>query len=85
MKNIEKLFEDIPEHIIFDPALQELLDKIMAITNPMDFNDDFATDAQLEALENEMDRLESRMPELQKFLRLVKNVKATEMDKPSFI
>ena len=85
MKNIEKLFEDIPESIIFNPELQILLDKILAIKNPMDFDDDFAADAQLEALEDEMDRLESRMPELERFVETVKKIKASEIDKPSFI
>lgn len=85
MKNIDELFEDLPEKYAFSPELQGLLDNIMSIKNPMDFDESFATNEQLDALEDELDRLESRMPELHKVIAIIRNTKATESDKPSFI
>lgn len=83
--NIDKLFENLPDEVDFNPELQDLLDRIMALTNPMDFDDDFATDEQLEALEDEMDRLEAKLPELLKFMDAVKKMKASESTAPIFI
>lgn len=82
--NVSNLFENVSDASV-NNELQNLLNRIMAITNPMDFDDDFATDAQLEALEDEMDRLESRMPELLKFLEAVKKTKASETTTLVFI
>lgn len=83
--NIDKLFENLPDEADFNPELQDLLNRIIAITNPMDFDNDFATDEQLEALENEMDRLETKMPELLKFIDAIKKMKASESTAPIFI
>ncbi|MFA5048332.1 MAG: hypothetical protein WC516_04915 [Patescibacteria group bacterium] len=82
---IDQIFENVPESTDFNIEAQELLNKIMAIKNPMDFDDDFATDIQLEALEDEMDRLESRMSKLLKFIDTLKKIKASESNKPTFI
>lgn len=82
--NVSNLFENVSD-VSVNNELQDLLNRIMAITNPMDFDDDFATDEQLEALEDEMDRLESRMPELLKFLEAIKKTKASETTTLVFI
>jgi cob(I)alamin adenosyltransferase len=82
--DIEKVFEDLPEGYCFDKDKEELLNKLMDIKNPMELPDEI-TDEQLEELENEMDRIETVMPSINKFKELTRKAKAIETTKPVFI
>ena len=83
--NINNFFENVNESGTFSPPLQELLDKLMAIKNPMDFTNEVATDEQLEALEDEMDRFEVLMPKMRTFSIALNKAKLAEADEQVFI
>lgn len=65
--------------------MRELLDKLMAIDNPMDFDDDFATDEELEALESALDNLEIGLPEAIQFKQHMVTARAIQTSTTKFI
>lgn len=83
--DLQEFFDDLPEAEILGEELQELLTRLIAITNPMDFNDDFATDEQLEALENSLDNLEIGMPVANQLKGQVINSRAIQTSIATFI
>lgn len=76
--NIERLYENCPEMNGFDESCQALLEKLMTVTSPMDFGDDFASDEELDRLEQELDRLDVRNPNIVKIKQIVMGLKAKQ-------
>jgi len=60
--NIAKIFEDCNDIEPFQTDCYKLLDKIMSITSPMKFDDEFASNEDLDRLEAELDRFNMRSP-----------------------
>lgn len=83
--NASKLFDFFSHTEPFNPKLKTILDNIMNISNPMECTDEMATDAQLEEIEDEMDRIELKMPEAVEFVNKVKKLKPSESSKNTFI
>jgi hypothetical protein len=73
--NIELLFNNCPEVAGFSEGCQALLEKLMTITSPMDFNNDFASDEELDRLEQELDRLDTKNPNVESFKKIVVDLK----------
>lgn len=83
--DLQHFFEILPETQVMGEREQELLSKIMAITNPMDFDDSFATDEELEALETSLDALEVGLPEAAQFKAQIAVSKAVQSSVTEFI
>lgn len=64
---------------------QELIDKIMSMSNPMKFDNDLATDEELDTLEHDLDRIYSREPNVNKFKGLLINLKPVKSSGLTFI
>jgi len=60
--NIQRLFEEMPEVQSMTEEQHELLDRIMNLDNPINFNGDFASDEDLDGLENALDQSEREVP-----------------------
>lgn len=60
--DIERLFESLPEIQTISNEQRQLLDRLMALENPVDFDDEFATDEELDALEDALDQSEREAP-----------------------
>ncbi len=61
--NVEKIFKACADIEPFDQECRKLLDKVMSVSSPMKFDDEFATDAELDRLEAELDRFNRRSRE----------------------
>ncbi len=71
MVNIDVIFEEC-EHIEpFDKECLILLERVMSVDNPMRFDDDFATDEQLNHLETQLDLFGQKTPQASRFKRVV--------------
>jgi hypothetical protein len=53
--NVEELFESLGESNSSTEEQTELLNKIMELETPLDFDDDFATEEELDLLESTLD------------------------------
>lgn len=60
--NVEEFFNSLVEINSLSAEQRELIDKMMSLETPMSFDDDFATDEELDALENIMDAAEREAP-----------------------
>ena len=60
MLNIEKIFNRCVAIESFNEDCYTLLNKIMSINSPMKFDDEFASDEELDRLEAELDRFNRR-------------------------
>jgi len=69
--NVEKMFDQLVHVDFFDEKCLELLNKIMELDNPMKFDDAFASDDDLDKLEDELERLETRAPQAVRFKQIV--------------
>ena len=80
--DIKKIFKKVKDTEVMPIVLKELLDKIMTLKNPMDFDDEFATDEQLDALEDALDGQEGKMPMIIKFIDTLSSLKPTSGETP---
>lgn len=83
--NPKYIFDNCDELREFDVDCKELLDKIMTIKTPMSFDDDFATDAELQALEDELDRMAVQMPQAVNIKDIILKLPAVRATKINFI
>lgn len=60
--NVRRIFEDLPEVQHISDEQTELLDRIMALDNPINFNEEFVSDEELDALEDALDGAEREVP-----------------------
>ena len=60
--DIQRLFEEMPEVQSMTEEQRELLNRIMTLDNPINFNGEFASDEELDALENALDQTEREVP-----------------------
>ncbi len=74
--NIGRLFDSCPEIPGFQEKHEVLLENILSISNPMDFDKDFASDDELDELELAIDRLGINNPNTGKFKKIIDNLKA---------
>lgn len=83
--NVRKIFDGCEEIKGFDPNAKTLLDKIMNIKTPMGFDDEFATDEELQTLEEELDRGHSYAPQILNVKRVISKLPAIRSFKVNFI
>jgi len=83
--NPKQIFDNCDELREFNADCKELLDKLMAIKTPMSFDDDFATDAELQALEDELDRMAAQIPQAVNIKQIILNLPAVRATKINFI
>ena len=83
--DVFKFYDDCLEIGGFSEQNGILLDKIMNISNPMDFNDDFANDEELDNLEQELDRVYSRDQNIDGFRGIFEDLKPIKSSFVTFI
>jgi hypothetical protein len=83
--NIEKIFKECVNVEGFNNESKQLLDRLMAIATPMSFDDDFATDAQLDALITEMDRCNTVSSEADRLVSAVERLEPYQSNRFVFI
>ena len=83
--NIEKFFDRCTEIGSFNEDCLELLNKVMSITSPMKFDDDFASDDEMDQLEAELDKFNVRSEETQLFHTIINSAKARRSSRFVFI
>ena len=83
--NPKQIFDSCDELREFNADCKELLDKLMGIKTPMSFDDDFATDAELQALEDELDRMAMQIPQAVNIKNIILRLPAVRATKINFI
>jgi hypothetical protein len=83
--NTRDIFESCGEFAGLSDDNKELLDKIMNIKTPMDFDDDFVTDTELQTLESELDRMATHIPQANSFKEIILMLPAVRATKINFI
>lgn len=85
MINIEKIFNTCKEVKGFDQKNVELLNNILSIKSPIDFDNRFATDEELEFLLLEMKHEDLRKPNMEKLKEMICSMKPTKSTQVGFI
>jgi len=83
--NVKKIFE---ECTAIDGANEEglkLLEKILAISSPMEFTDDFISEEDLDNLITEMERLDVKFPALKTFRSVLNSLPPVKGNSRVFI
>lgn len=70
--NLIQLYDELPTTEGMSAEQIELLSRIMNLKSPTDFN--FATDAEMDALEDSLDRSERQVPQSIRFKQLVSEI-----------
>ena len=81
--NVEAVFELCKEEEGFDPEKKKLLDRLLTIKSPMNF--DFATDEELDALVEEMDREAAKGERSQTLRNVLLSARARRSRRRGFI
>ena len=71
MFEMDELFESCTAVEPLNEVAQNLLTKIMNINNPMTFNEEFASDEDIQTLERELERLDISSTRWEEFRRTV--------------
>lgn len=85
MVNVGKIFEQCVAIEGFNENCHELLDRVMELSSPMMFDDDFASDADLDRLVAELDRFNRRSREADALRRAVESLPAHQTNRFVFI
>jgi len=72
--DISKIFDNLTEITEVEQECNLLLEKITNIKTPMKFDDNFATDSQLDDLENYLDSLSSGNMEANSFKNIINSL-----------
>lgn len=83
--DVTKMFEQLTHTDFFSEDSLKLLNKIMKIDNPMKFDDAFASDEDLNKLEEELSGLETRTPRAREFKNAVLQLPPCKAPDISFI
>lgn len=83
--DISKVFEACQEIEPFSENAKELLKRIMAISSPMDFDNEFATDEQLEFLVSELNRFNTFSRISQTLQSVIRHLPAVKTSSDIFI
>lgn len=81
MPNVVDIFEKLTDNKFNEECLT-LLNKIMSISSPMDFDDEFASEEELDLLISEMDRfnlISTRINLLRKAIDLAKPCESSDV------
>lgn len=82
--DITQLYEALPATEGISDEQTALLARIMNLENPVDF--DFATDEEMDALENALDRAEREVPQSMRFKEVVASLRAKVSEsEPDFV
>ncbi|MGW8177895.1 MAG: hypothetical protein ACWGQW_03760 [bacterium] len=60
--NVRRIFEELPEVQHITDEQRELLNRLMNLDNPVNFDENFASDEELDALEDALDLTEREVP-----------------------
>jgi len=85
MINLNDLYESMTETRTLAPESEELLGKLLSLSSPMKFDDDFATDEQLDRLEQELENTAHLQPKVQEMIYIVLGLKPVTSNKAVFI
>lgn len=80
-----QVFDDCEEFERFNENSKILLDKIMNIKTPTAFDDEFATDEELEVLTSELDRMAEGIPQVTSIKNIIARLPAVRVNKINFI
>jgi hypothetical protein len=83
--NIDKMYKNCSMTPGFTQEDQDLLDKMLTISTPMDFNDDFASNEDLDRLEKLLDNSDIINADVLKFKKIIIDLKARQALKSVFI
>lgn len=78
--DIRSLFNSLRESPPFSEESQNLLERIMELDNPVDFNEEFASDEELDRLEDELDAREQEAPAIKKFKTITISLPSKKAD-----
>jgi len=74
MVSIDVIFTECVHIESFSEECRVLLERVMSVDNPMRFDDDFATDEQLNHLETQLDLFDQKTPQASQFKRAVEGL-----------
>lgn len=83
--NVKKIFDGCVNIDPFNQECKVLLDKIMSLSSPMKFDDEFASDEELNRLEAELDRFNRRSRESETFRYAIERLPAYKTNNFIFI
>jgi hypothetical protein len=83
--NVNKFFEALVHIDTFNEESLKLLENIMNIDSPMKFDDDFASDENLDKLELELDRVNRVAPQVNLFKNAINRLEPCKTDGTIFI
>lgn len=83
--DVKKIFESCSDIEPFNSDCYELLEKVMSITSPMKFDDEFASEEDLDRLEAELDRFNMRSPEADTLRRTIQDLEPYQTNDFVFI
>lgn len=85
MINLNDLYDSMAESRALTLESEELLSKLLSISSPMKFDADFATDEQLDRLEQELENTAHLQPRVQEVIYTVLGLKAVASNRAVFI
>lgn len=83
--DINDLYESMTETRALTQESEELLIKLMSLSSPMKFGADFATDEQLDRLEQELENTAHLQPRVQEVIYTVLGLKPVTSNRAVFI
>ena len=72
--DVKKIFDDCSDTESFDKESYKILEEVLSVSSPMTFDDEVASDAELDRLEAELDRFNRRSPEADTLRRTVQDL-----------
>lgn len=83
--DIRRIWRRLSDTVIITEEQRELLERIMTLQNPVEFDEEFATDEQLDALEDALDRAEVEVPHQIQLKQIIENTAPKVADDLEFI
>jgi hypothetical protein len=85
MINLDDLYDSMAETRALTLESEELLNKLLSLSSPMKFDAAFATDEQLDRLEQELENTAHLQPRVQEMIYTVLGLRAIASSKAVFI
>ena len=85
MINLDGLYDSMAETRALTLESEELLNKLLSLSSPMKFDAAFATDEQLDRLEQELENTAHLQPRVQEMIYTVLGLRAIASSKAVFI
>ena len=82
--NVNSLFESLEDKPTITKEQNDIINKLMSLTTPLDFGDEFDDDI-LNELEDSLDALETERPNILYLSNVISSLPTAKSSKPSFI